>query len=78
MGTSSALDILLARARALQLSVGFAAPFYDIDVVDDLTRLAAELRLAPARAPRTAAWLKEWELTARISPPTSQARRGEL
>lgn len=78
MGTSSALDILLARARALQLSVGFAAPFYDIDVVDDLTRLAAELRLAPARAPRTAAWLKEWELTARIPPPNSQARRGEL
>ena len=61
MGTSSALEGLLARARALQLSVGFAAPFYDIDVADDLTRLAEELRLAPARAPRTAAWLKEWE-----------------
>jgi rSAM/selenodomain-associated transferase 1 len=62
MGTSSALERLLSRARALELSVGFADPFYDIDVVDDLTRLAAELRLAPARAPRTAAWLKEWEL----------------
>jgi len=61
MGTSSALDRLLSRARALELSVGFAAPFYDIDVADDLTRLAEELRLAPARAPRTAAWLKEWE-----------------
>jgi uncharacterized protein len=61
MGTSSALEILLSRARALELSVGFADPFYDIDVVDDLTRLAEELRLAPARAPRTAAWLKEWE-----------------
>jgi uncharacterized protein len=60
MGTSSALERLLARARALELSVGFAAPFYDIDVADDLTRLAEELRLAPARAPRTAAWLKEW------------------
>ena len=32
----------------------------DIDVAGDLTRLAEELRLAPARAPRTAAWLKEW------------------
>ena len=64
MGTSSALDRLLSRARALELSVGYAAPFYDIDVVEDLTRLAAELRLAPARAPRTAAWLKEWELVA--------------
>src|SRR3989440_3262109 len=60
MGTSSALERLLSRARALELSVGFAAPFYDIDVADDLTRLAAELRLAPDRAPRTAVWLKEW------------------
>jgi uncharacterized protein len=64
MGTSSALERLLARARTLGLSVGFADPFYDIDVADDLTRLAAELRLAPARAPRTAAWLKEWEIAA--------------
>jgi rSAM/selenodomain-associated transferase 1 len=62
MGTSSALERLLSRARALELSVGFVAPFYDIDVADDLTRLAEELRLAPAKAPRTARWLKEWEL----------------
>jgi len=61
MGTQSALEALLARARGLQLSVGFTDPFYDIDVEGDLTRLAAELRLAPARAPRTAAWLKQWE-----------------
>ena len=60
MGTSSALERLLSRARSLELSVGFADSFYDIDVADDLTRLAAELRLAPARAPRTAGWLKEW------------------
>jgi len=64
MGTSSALERLLARARALELSVGFADRFYDIDVAEDLTRLAEELRLAPARAPRTAAWLKEWDSTA--------------
>jgi uncharacterized protein len=64
MGSSSALERLLSRARTLGLSVGFAAPFYDIDVADDLTRLAEELRLAPARAPRTAAWLKERELRA--------------
>jgi len=61
MGTSSALERFLSRARALELSVGFAETFYDIDVADDLTRLAEELRQAPARAPRTAAWLKEWE-----------------
>ena len=64
MGTSSALERLLSRARTLELSVGFADRFYDIDVAGDLTRLAEELRLAPARAPRTAAWLKEWELAA--------------
>ena len=45
MGTSSALDRLLSSARTLKLSVGFADPFYDIDVADDLTRLAAELHL---------------------------------
>ncbi len=61
MGTQSALEALLARARGLQLSVGYTDPFYDIDVEDDLARLAAELRLAPARAPRTAAWLEQWE-----------------
>jgi hypothetical protein len=44
----------------MQLWVGFTDPFYDIDVVDDLVRLAAELKLAPARAPRTAAWMKQW------------------
>jgi len=70
MGTSSALDRLQSRARALELSVGFAAPFYDIDVADDLTRLAEELRLAPARAPSTARWLKQWELM------TAQSRTG--
>jgi rSAM/selenodomain-associated transferase 1 len=64
MGTSSALERLLSRARALDLSLGFVDPFYDIDVSDDLTRLAAELLLAPERAPRTAMWLKEWERVA--------------
>jgi rSAM/selenodomain-associated transferase 1 len=78
MGTSSALERLLSRARALELSVGFADPFYDIDVVDDLTRLAAELRMAPARAPRTAAWLKEWELVAGQSRTRYRTGKGEL
>jgi len=64
MGTSSALERLLARARSLELSVGFANPFYDIDIADDLSRLAAELRVAPEKAPRTAQWLKEWNSTA--------------
>jgi hypothetical protein len=74
MGTSSALERLLSRVRDLELSLGFADAFYDIDVADDLTRLAAELRLAPARAPRTAAWLKEWELAV----PQLRTSTGEL
>ena len=61
MGTRSALENLLARARALELSTGLTEPFYDIDVADDLIQLAAELRLAPEKAPRTAAWFAEWE-----------------
>jgi len=70
MGTSSALERLLSRSRALELSVGFADPFYDIDIAEDLSRLAKELRVAPERAPRTAQWLKRWELAA------SQSRTG--
>jgi rSAM/selenodomain-associated transferase 1 len=66
MGTSSALERLLSRAQALKLSVGFAPPFYDIDVVEDLTRLAEELRSVPERAPHTAAWLEKWELAAAL------------
>lgn len=62
MGTSSALERLLARAQHLRLSVGLADAFYDIDVAEDLARLAKELRTAPERAPRTAAWLKASEL----------------
>jgi len=61
LGTSSELERLLARAQTQQLSVGLAKRFYDIDVADDLTPLAEELRAAPAKAPRTAAWLAEWE-----------------
>jgi hypothetical protein len=73
MGTSGALEKLLSHARTLELSVGFAAPFYDIDVAGDLTRLAEELRLAPAKAPRTAAWLKEWEFAAARSRTGTEA-----
>jgi rSAM/selenodomain-associated transferase 1 len=59
MGTNSALDTLLARARTLQLSIGLTDAFYDIDVEADLSRLSAELKVAPDRAPQTAAWLNE-------------------
>ena len=61
MSTGTALDRLLARARSRGLSTGFTEDFYDIDVADDLLRVAAELAAAPHRAPRTAAWFVEWE-----------------
>ncbi len=73
MGTASALERLLSRTRGLQLTVSFAETFYDIDVADDLARLAEELRVAPERAPRTARWLEEWELA-----PQSRAATREL
>lgn len=60
LGTSSALERLLVRAQALELSSSLTETFYDIDVPEDLIRLASELALEPARAPRTAAWLSEW------------------
>jgi len=73
MGSRSALEALLARARQLELSAGFTDPFYDVDVADDLIQLAEELRLAPERAPRTAAWFAEWGQTvARLRPPTGE------
>jgi len=61
MGTKSALDGLLTRAKALGLTTGCTEHFYDIDVANDLLLLAEELRSDPAKAPRTAAWLNEWE-----------------
>lgn len=60
LGTTNAYEALLGRVRALGLSVSLTNPFYDIDVADDLSRLARELQSVPARAPRTAQWLTEW------------------
>ena len=64
MGTRGALDGLLTRTKGLELSTGFTEPFYDIDVANDLILLARELQLAPAKAPRTAAWFGEWRQAA--------------
>jgi len=70
LGTGSARGALLENARALGLSVAFTEPWYDVDLPADLRRLAAELRIEPARAPRTAALLASWR-------PGSDARDGE-
>lgn len=73
MGTSSALETLLSRAQDLRLSVGFVDVFYDIDVAEDMTRLAAELRFSPHRAPRTAMWLENWQhATKRSASPNDK------
>ncbi len=61
MGTGTALQRLMQRANELRLSVRLVEPFYDIDVAADLDRLAAELRIHPERAPRTASHLAKWE-----------------
>ncbi len=61
LGTSSALERLLTRTKELELSTGFTETFYDIDVADDLLLLEEELRIAPAKAPRTATWFRDRE-----------------
>jgi rSAM/selenodomain-associated transferase 1 len=60
LGTSSALDALRANARSRGLSLALGRVWYDVDVAADLQRLAADLRSAPSRAPRTAALLAAW------------------
>jgi rSAM/selenodomain-associated transferase 1 len=61
LGTGSARDALLGNARRLGLPVAFTEASYDVDVPADLRRLAAMLRIEPARAPRTAALLASWQ-----------------
>jgi len=70
LGTGNALETLLERAKALELSVALTQPFYDIDELRDLDRLTVELQLAPERAPRTATWLLE-RRRALAEPPSS-------
>ncbi len=60
LGRGNARDALVMNARAFGLSVAFTAASYDVDVPADLRRLAAELRIEPSRAPRTAALLASW------------------
>jgi len=72
MGTKNALEALLAKARASRLSVRLTGVFYDIDVAADLRRLASELELAPARAPRTSDWLKKWGSVLEDSQPPDE------
>ena len=60
MGTGSALAAVIAQARRLGLSSTITVEHYDVDIPEDLARLASELRARPERAPRTAALLAQW------------------
>jgi rSAM/selenodomain-associated transferase 1 len=70
MGTTNALDALFERASRLHLTLCLVEPFYDIDIGEDLRRLAKELQRVPGKAPRTAKWLANW---ASAAPPLEQA-----
>ena len=60
MSTRSALEGLLRRAGDLGLTAARTASHYDVDLPDDVVRLAADLSEDPQRAPRTAAILAAW------------------
>ena len=57
MGTASAFKALVARTGELGLIAAVLPEQYDVDLPDDLSRLARELAGDPDRAPRTAAVL---------------------
>lgn len=57
MGTTSAIAALRAAAQRLGLTVMELAPWYDVDIPEDLDRLRADLRRAPQTAPVTARWI---------------------
>jgi uncharacterized protein len=61
LGTASARDALIAQARLLRLSTCLTEEHYDIDLPEDVDRVARELADRPARAPRTAGLLAKWK-----------------
>ena len=60
MGTGFALEALLEQTRRLGLSSALTTEHYDVDLPEDLARLASELSTHPQRAPKTAAILAKW------------------
>jgi uncharacterized protein len=62
MGRESACAALLARVERHRLRVALVAEHYDIDLPEDVVRLAAELGREPSRASRTAQILTAWGL----------------
>jgi len=77
MGTKTALQSLLAHARAQGLTYRLTEEWFDVDVASDLSRLAEALRRDWSAAPRTAALLRSWSDRAVTSPargPNTDAR----
>ena len=58
--TSRVLRATLRRCRRLGLEVSLLPPGHDVDVEDDLRRLAARLADREGECPRTRALLAEW------------------
>ena len=63
-GTPAALTITRERAAAANIRLAETGPWSDVDVADDLPRLAAELAADPARAPATASVMERLGLYA--------------
>ncbi len=64
-GTAGVLDATRRRAHEAGLGLAETAPWSDVDVEDDLPRLARELAADPERAPATAACIAEMRLYCR-------------
>jgi glycosyltransferase A (GT-A) superfamily protein (DUF2064 family) len=61
MSTSRVLEHTLAQARALGMRAVCLSPWYDVDTVADLHRMAAELRTLPdCVAVQTRRFIREW------------------
>ncbi len=67
MGQVTACGALLAQAERAGLRVSLVAEGYDIDLPEDVLRLAADIVHQPQRARRTAAVLSTWGLGKRLA-----------
>ena len=63
MSTNVVMDMTIAAAQRLNLTVSLIEPLFDVDELPDLLRLAQLLREDAARAPRTAALLADMNLS---------------
>jgi len=69
MGTKSALDRLLTRAKVLELSTGLTETFYDIDVANDLILLAREIAARSREGPKDCRLVQRMAASSRATWP---------